>query len=213
MDGTEPRVGTGECSFPTRPAAGESALLCASGMDHRGDEGCIHLSFPSDPQNVYYLGVTLDEAADEQKDRWHRYVGDLPAKMAIVSADEQFRGAAAAGGGSPPVSVEDVSVTSISDPSDLTGLGIKMNQCLSGWQDAPVDVVVCFRSLTTLLQYASLQRSFRFLHVLTRRIQSFGARAHFHIDPQAHSRKEMATLRNLFDRVYRLNPDGQWFEV
>lgn len=213
MDRTEEPAGVGDRALPSRPSAGESALLCAPAMDHRADEGCMHLSGLHGAGAFNYLGVTLSGTVDEEIDRWRGHAGERPAKLAVVTAGDETRGAAAAGGGTGTVSAGGVSATSVSSPDDLTGLGIKVSECLSSWADDDADAVVCFRSLTTLLQYGSLQRVFRFLHLLTRRIESFGVHAHFHIDPDAHDRREMATLRNLFDRVYQLNPDGQWFEA
>lgn len=173
----------------------------------------MHLSGLHGAGAFNYLGVTLSGTFDDEIDRWRQHAGERPTKLAVVTAGDEVRGAAASGGPTGTVTAGNVTATSVSSPSDLTGLGIEVSECLSDWAAAEADAVVCFRSLTTLLQYADIQRVFRFLHLLTGRIESLGARAHFHIDPEAHEPREMATLRNLFDRVYQLNPDGQWYEA
>lgn len=196
--------------LPAEPAAGESVLLCAPSMDHSEDELCTHFLQVADHQQLHFLGVLLDESPDDALERWRDYGGGLPGQIALVTAGDQMRSAAAASGGEMVSFGSNVKATSISEPGDLTGLGIKTSQCLSAWSETEDPVVVCFRSLTTLLQYADIQKVFQFLHVLTQRIRTADARAHFHIDPNAHTDQEMATLESLFDRVYRYTPDGEW---
>ena len=71
-------------------------------------------------------------------------------------------------------------------------------------------IAVCFNSITSLLQYADLQRGFRFLHVVTGRVKTVGGVGHFHIDPDAHDAQTLATLKGLFDAVVEVNDDGSW---
>jgi len=92
-------------------------------------------------------------------------------------------------------------VETISDPGDLIGLGIAISKYLSNWEGSPNQTVVCFHSLTPLLQYGNLQRVFRFLHVLTGPLKSIDAVAHFHLDPHAHDEQTINTLSQLFDVI------------
>jgi hypothetical protein len=64
--------------------------------------------------------------------------------------------------------------------------------------------LLCFHSLTTLLQYADPQRTFRFVHTLGSRARSCGVIAHYHLDPAAHDAPTVATLEPLFDVVVDL---------
>jgi hypothetical protein len=84
----------------------------------------------------------------------------------------------------------------VSSPSDLTGLGIAIGQFLSEW-DGPV--VVCFDSLTSMLQYVDLKTAYEFLHAITGQIHAAGAQSHFHIDPDAHDERHVASITSLFD--------------
>lgn len=90
----------------------------------------------------------------------------------------------------------DVVTESVSSASDLTGLGIQIGQFLSEW-DAPV--VICFDSLTSMLQYVDFETAYEFLHAITGQVHAAGARAHFHIDPGAHDAKRVAGITSLFD--------------
>lgn len=201
---------------PPLPEGGGSVLLLAPAMDRRADEACTELSCPNEPSDVDLLSVSLDGSVDDVLDRWNRHAGASPGRLAVVTTGDAMRSAAAAAGGDAPVPGEgtrivdeNVSTTFVSDAGDLTGLGIKVSQCLSAW-DGEDDLAVCVRSLTTLLQFSDLKRVFRFVHVLTQRLKSAGAVAHFHMDPGAHDRQTLATLESLFDAVYELDADGSW---
>ncbi|QLD91099.1 hypothetical protein HWV07_19435 [Natronomonas salina] len=149
------------------------------------------------------LLVSLSGNPERRLEAWKRQ-GDLPRNVAVLSV-EQSRGAAAAGGSTgvtrgPGGST--ISTATVSEPGDLTGIGIKVNQCLSAWEDDDVGTDVCFDSVTTLLQYVDTRRVFRFLHVLTRRVQSVGALAHYHVDPGAHDEQTLATIEGVFSDVF-----------
>lgn len=200
-------------AMPTPPAGASSVLLLAPSLDPAGEKACGQLCSPVTPANLNLLSVSLTDSAGDTLDRWRRTVGhQLPAEVGIITVGESTRGAAAAAvGDAMPAS--EVKTTAVSTPGDLTGLGIKTSQCLSAWEESDNDTVVCFDSLTTLLQFAELRRVFQFLHVLTKRIDATGATAHFHMDPDAHDQQTRATLRSLFDVAYELSPDGEWQQV
>jgi len=91
----------------------------------------------------------------------------------------------------------------VSTPSDLTGLGIQIGEFLS--ERAP-PVAVCFDSLTSLLQYVDFETAYEFLHAVTGQVYAADARAHFHIDPEAHDEQHVAGIASLFDA--RVEPAG-----
>mgnify|MGYP000591950780 CR=1 FL=1 len=92
---------------------------------------------------------------------------------------------------------DDVTVKSVSTPDDLTGLGITLSQALSTHEDA----VVCFDSLTVLLQYVDTETAYEFLNALTGHLYAADARAHFHLDPAAHDTQTVDALASLFDAI------------
>lgn len=99
---------------------------------------------------------------------------------------------------------EGVVTESVSNASDLTGLGIAIGQFLSEW-DAPI--LVCFDSLTSMLQYVDVKTAYEFLHTVTGQIHAAGARSHFHIDPEAHDERHVASITSLFDA--RVSLEGE----
>lgn len=91
---------------------------------------------------------------------------------------------------------DDIRTSSVSTPSDLTGLGIELSDALSAW-DGPV--LVCFDSLTSMLQYVEFDTAYEFLHAVVGQIHGADARAHFHVDPGAHDETTLAGIASLLD--------------
>jgi hypothetical protein len=183
-------------------------------MDRTDADYCLAAenAAPATESNV--LSVTLNESAEAVAERWVRCVGQVPDQLAVITVGDTNRSIATTDGGSGAggPSGYDMSTAVVSSPGDLTGLGIKLSQCLSAWDDHDNETVVRFDSLTTLLQFADLKRSFRFIHVLTGRISSAGAVGYFHLDPGAHDEQTLATLRGLFDIVLERQEGGEWRE-
>ena len=100
-----------------------------------------------------------------------------------------------------------VSAITIS-PTDLTGIGITLSDYLSDFDDSDGGTLVCFDSVTELLQYTDPKSLFRFLRVVTRRIEHVDGFAHFHLDPSAHDDRIVATLRSPFDAIVEAGADS-----
>lgn len=81
------------------------------------------------------------------------------------------------------------------DPGNFTALGVAVTGAL---RDAN-EPALCLYTITTMLQYASLKRVFRFLYILTQRTAEFPA--HYHIAKDAHDPQTINTLSVLFDDV------------
>ncbi|MFB6118920.1 hypothetical protein [Halosegnis sp.] len=133
----------------------------------------------------------------------------MPSRLAVVGVDEQQRGKAGVGGVGAKEGNADISIAPVSSPGDLTGLGIKLSQCLSAWESATQPTIVAVDSLTTLLQFADLERVFRFVHVLAGRVANADAVGYFHLDPAAHDERAAATLQGPLDVVYE-HGNGGW---
>jgi len=97
---------------------------------------------------------------------------------------------------------DDAAVRTVSDPTDLTGVGIAVGEWVRA-RDADERPIVCLDSLSALLQYADRERAFRFLHALAAQIRSAGATAYVSVDPGAHDEATLGTFRTLFDTVVR----------
>lgn len=102
----------------------------------------------------------------------------------------------------------------VSSPADLTGIGIGVSEQLRRF--AETDVVrtrVAFYSLSTLLMYSELETVFRFLHVITGRVESIEGLGVFTIDPTTHDRSTINTLKQLFDGMIELRAESESREV
>lgn len=183
-----------------------NVLVLSPSMDEEARRSYYQRLLPADPESLDVLTVDYRQTPDSLLDEWRRYAGRRPRRTAIICVDETTRSAAAAQSSSTLPDGPDTATT-VENPGDLTGLGITVSEYLTAHGNA--DTVVIFDSLTVLLQFVELQRAFRFLHVLANRIDTAGAVGHFHMDPEAHTDQEIATLSSLFDAVAKYD-DGAW---
>ena len=180
-----------------------NVLLLAPSLGSHGRDVCFDLLAETPPAETNVLVISYTQTPGELVDDWTDHVGTPPIRGGVVSVGQGEAGA------------EDSSwaVKSVENPSDLTGVGIELSEFLSGIASTAEDgenIAVCFNSVTSLLQYADLQRVFRFLHVVTGRIKTVGGVGHFHLDPDAHDEQTLATLKGLFDAVVEVDENGAW---
>lgn len=72
----------------------------------------------------------------------------------------------------------------------------------------PETVVYSVDTLTARLQYADLQRGYRFVHTVNGRLGPTDGLAHYHLDPAAHDDRTVTAHRPLFDVVVGVDCDG-----
>lgn len=196
--------------LPVSPDSATNVLVLAPAMEDAVDEACGDLLTHGNPARENALLVSMLRPPAERLEALRRHGGRLPSKVGVVSAGDGTRSVAAADTTSTTeMGASTVRMATVSEPGDLTGLGIKISQALSAWEDDDALTALCFHSVTGLLQYADLQRAFQFLHVLTKRIEAVGGIAHYHMDPTAHDGRALATIRSLFDAVVEFE-DGAW---
>lgn len=194
-------------SIPGPPAEGsdaENVLVLSSGSDGRSDRACAgHLHVPGgDAEAVIFVSITESPARRVQVLRNH--ARRPPARVGVICAGEARRG--------DLDTPQGVAVRTVENPADLARLGVGISDALSSWADQH-PTTVCFHSLTALLQFVELSRVFRFLYTLGGRVAASGARAHYHLDPDALDEQAVATLRPLFDVVVEVDDDGSTREV
>lgn len=184
------------------PAA---VLLLAPGDVHE-EAVCSSLLSTRPPQDTQFLSVTLDGTPDDRLAVWRNRVGELPAEAAVIDVGETTRSASAAsasGPGMTPVSIE-----TVGDPADLTGLAIAISKYADTWTDTASTPVVCFHSLTSLLSHVAEERVFQLLHAMTGRLRDSGAVAHYHLDPTACDDSVVNRFSPLFDVIVEVGSDG-----
>lgn len=190
-----------------RTALGDAkSLLLLSSDRHHGEEACSALLSVAPPEDTQYLCVTLDDTPDDRLNAWRTNNGELPAETGIISVGETTRSVAATASSGP--SPSPVSVDTVADPSDLTGLAMAIGAYLDAWADTDRTPVVCFHSITSLLYHAEQERVFRFLHSTTGRLRDLGAVAHYHLDPVAYEEATVNVFSALFDAIVDVDDDG-----
>lgn len=155
-------------------------------------------------QNV--LLVSYTKPPDAQLRRLRNNAGAQPANLGIVTVEDSTRSVAASGDDATSFGPSGL-VETVSNPHDLTGLGIRITEFLTQWGDEG-ETMVCFDSLTGLLQYVDLETVYEFLHIITGRMTAIGAKAHFHMDPGAHDACTVESIVSLMDAAVELTDDG-----
>lgn len=183
-----------------------NVLVLAPSMDGDARRSYYETFLPDSPSALDVLAVDYRQTPDQWVDEWRRYVGDRPRRCAIISVNETTRSATTASG-QRNVQYGPDTVAGVESPTDLTGLGIAISEFFD--EHGGQDTVFTLDSLTFLLQYVDLQRAFRFLHVLSNRVKSTGATAHYHMDPGAHDEQVISTLSAVFDAIAEYD-DGEW---
>jgi hypothetical protein len=178
------------------PSGPANILLEIDGHDDCEEEACMALSGVDDPDGVDVVFVTFTRSADQRLAAWRDHANAPPANIGIVSVE---MGSASGGGsGASTARNSGPAVRRISDPSDLTGVGIAISEFLSAWADTDQQTVVCFDSVTALLQYVDANRVFQFLNEMTSKFEQAGVHAHFHLLPEAHETQNLSVLTSLF---------------
>lgn len=186
-----------------------SILLLAPSLGAHDEEACIELLDPGASSRVDLLATTFIKSPEERLHVWRRTNGENLGEVAFICVGDMTRSVAAQATGTAPVS-DDIVIDTLTSPSDLTGLGILLTERLDTLRKEGNRTVVCFHSVTALLQYVDLRRAFRFLHVLINRVEAAGAIAHFHMDPGAHDQRAVSTITSLTDAVVEVDDAGQW---
>lgn len=181
-------------------------ILFLSPSFHRPSEiACIDLLTARSHARTGVLMVTNVSMADECLRHWTTHADEWPAKLKLITAGEFTRSAAVRRVSSSVTA--DIDVGTISSPGDLTGVGIEVTEQLSAWREENLDIVACIDSLTVLFQYASTERVYEFLYVLTRQMADADVVAHYHLDPGAHDEETEYIVRSLFDTVIEFDGD------
>lgn len=179
---------------PERANGPSNVLLLDTSDARRIDATCAGLLAGFEPARTNVLFVSLDDSSDDGRGYWHERVGGpAPAETALVTVAAPDVGAS--------TRPAHRSVEYVESPGDLEGLGVAISDTLRRWQATENRSLVCFRSVTLVLEHATLERTFRFLHLLTHRVDAAGATARYHLDVAAHDAVTINTLVGLFDAV------------
>lgn len=184
------------------PSTGNTGLL-VSAMETDAETAVYEVLRDSPPAETNLLVISYRSDPDEWLAEWQTHGGAIPADFGFIHVGDMARSAAAPASGTPAQAAPHF-VTGISDPTDLTGLGIQISEYLEQWAGTDRQTIVYFDSVTVLLQFAELDRVYRFLHVLAGRIKSVEGHAYYRLDPNAHDVQTLSTVQNLLDNTIEL---------
>lgn len=193
--------------------ASSNTLLCGPATSDVDAEACRTLFTPPSEADQNVLHVEFSRSLDECRAVWEETSQEpsQPTRLKILKVGEMMRSAATQ---DTSVSTEpsDSLIETVRGPDDLTSLGIAITRILDSWQETAdqSQTVVCFHSVTALLDHVDCYPAFRFLHVLTSRIDRVGAVAHYHLHPTAHDDETVMTIMQLFDTIVEFDDDGDW---
>jgi hypothetical protein len=184
VDDTEP----GDAVFLLSPATGEAEnALCSELLDR------------DSAADTAVLFVTLTDTPADRVAFLEDHVSERPGRISVVHT----------GGVDSPTDLDSsTDVRVVRNPSNLTQFGVTITEALDALRSDFENIVVCFASLSALLQYANPNQAFQFMQVLTDHFRQAGAVAHVHMNSDAHDRQTIATFTQVFDTVVEVEKDG-----
>jgi len=91
-------------------------------------------------------------------------------------------------------------VYSVTEPSELTGIGIGITNCFDRMADRDIEHGrMGLTSLTTMVRYADRKTVFKFCHVLSQRLESAGFVGLFTLNTGAHDDQTVQVIKQAFD--------------
>ncbi|EMA36679.1 DUF7504 family protein [Halobiforma nitratireducens] len=128
---------------------------------------------------------------------------DWPVRTIVVTTAEQ-----------PLASTDDLDLRDVPleivqlDPGiGLDGIGETISRVIAEHNDPGTDVTLAFDVLSELLAKSDLETLFKFLHLLTARIESADAFSHFYCDPETKSTPTINLISELFDLCLSASDD------
>lgn len=197
----EPRAGPVEGSLSRRVSVPSNTLVLLPHLHDHDTGSCEDLLSITDSADENVLAITFEETAADKARRWDERFDSPPNKFAVVDvpfADPSDSVTTTTDNQDKPA---DPTIHTVSDATDLVSLGQTISRQLSDWEFTNGQTVVCFQSLTPLIDAVELRQLFRFLHVLCHRLKTAGAVSHFHLDPEAIDERTIYTLIPIFDAV------------
>ncbi|SFR98838.1 hypothetical protein SAMN05216559_2108 [Halomicrobium zhouii] len=183
-----------------------NVLLTTHSHSH---EACVDLLSvaPYDQENL--LGVLHAESFDRRVSAWEQYMDERPADTAAINLGDFPRSSAAATTrGAASGRLESFSY--IPDASDLPELAATITERLGSLAASDRQLVVCFDSVTRLLQTTPREQALEFLRATTDRMATADAVAHYHFDPEPFGEETVSAVTDLFDSRVVVAEDGDW---
>lgn len=184
-------------SVPLHPdalAPGTNVLVAGPVMTGK-QRLVLRLLAGGDPAERGTVLTTTRKSADAIARTYREVAGDVPDELLAVV---DCTGIASV---SPTSKRQTATRRYVETPGDLTGIGIGLTEFMQRFYHRGDAARVGIHSLSTMLMYTEFRRLFRFLHVVTGRIDSSGFVGVFAVDDSALDARESKMLLQLFDSV------------
>lgn len=134
-----------------------------------------------------------------------RELSDLPAWIVILTTREQPLD----GLSERDLSTLPLEVVQLDKQLGLAGLGETISRVLSEQENMDGKISLEFDILSELVDTFTLQKVFRFLHILNARLDEADALSHYYFDPENHYEGSVNVLDRMFDM--RIRAEGELF--
>lgn len=105
----------------------------------------------------------------------------------------------------------------VTSPLDLTSMGIKFSRMVEDmWKEGvmadppgpmPPPIRLCINSVSTLLMYARLEVTFKFLHVITNRVKKLEGIGIYVLNSESFDDRTVSTIKQLMNMVIEVRTD------
>jgi len=181
---------------------GASNVLVLAPLTPDGNRAHMELVASMRPENLSLATVTYTQPPGQWLGDWQRSVGAAPQEVRFIHASGMAQSE------TYDEQTPDYVTTEVVDPTDPMEIIVPLSSRLKEWTDGETQPVVSVQTLTVLLEYVDFDTAFRYLHILTHRIQAAGAVGYFQMDPDIHDPETTNTLKTLFDVVVEVSDSG-----
>lgn len=187
---------------------GDQLLVLGPLQQPSVESACVDCQYPETLTPSHTLFVTVTQSPTDRLELWETEVPTEAMDIAIVNVGSEQRTLNETTVTTFSNRDFEISTKTVTNPSDLSRLGLTVSNIFSDWGADLDSPTVCFHSLSALLQYVSTENLFQFLHILTGELRDIGGIGHFHMDPGVHDAQTISTFETLFDTVIRIE-DGE----
>lgn len=186
-----------------------SNVLLLAPLTPTGNRACLELlAATASPERANVAAVTYTPPPETWVSDWRTHVDGLPAELAFIHANTVETTGDEEEAGVP----DDVPVSRV-DPNQPMDIVAPLSEQLTRWEGNGNQTLVAVQTVTILLEYVDFDTAFRYLHILTHRVQAADAIGFYHMDPDIHDEETVNALKTLFDAVVEVNDDGRTWSV
>lgn len=192
--------------MPTSLHSSTAVGVLSPSFHDDADAICRDLLTVDDPADLRVLIVDVTASPLRVRRRLVDHLDQEPDSLAVIGVEYMEPSEQTSTSTDTP-SAPEAETTYVQEPGDLAGIGVAASATLREWADADEQVVVCLRSLTTILQYADDGPTLSFLRELLDHCERADALVHVHLDPTAVDEQTVEGVRGQVDAVVELTPE------